>query len=363
MIRSRVFVPAFAVCAVLCVSACGKARTNTAKAPPPAVEAVEISAPSAAGVVSATGALKRRREITLSFRIPGVLTHLSVDDGDAVKAGQVIATLDPTAVEAKLAQSRADLDRARRDTERLAGLVERGAVSRQQYEAQATGLANAEAAYKAAAFDRRWAQLVAPARGVVLNRIAQTGEVVQPGQGVVAIADASSPLVLRAPLSDRDAVRVKLGHPARVTLDALPGETLTGQVSRIGQQAGAASGAIEIEITIPARPGLRSGLIARAEIGAPSLASKGGYARAPAEAVLEVRGASAFVMVLDPASGKARRTPVGFGGFDGDDALISGLAPGARVITAGAGYVSDGQAVSVVDPAHLAAPTPSGTGK
>jgi hypothetical protein len=53
--------------------------------------------------------------------------------------------------------------------------------------------------------------------------------------------------------------------------------------------------------------------------------------------------------------GVARRTPVAFGGFDGDDALVSGLTDGAQVITAGAGFVSDGEKVRVVDPAKLAA--------
>lgn len=265
----------------------------------------------------------------------------------------MIASLDPTAVEARARQAKADLDRAQRDLARLSGLVERGAISRQQLDAQTNVVSDAEAAFQSAAFDRRWADIRAPANGVVLSRLAQAGEVVQPGQGVAVIADETSPLVLRAPLADKDAVRVRLGQPARVSVDALPGRTLAGVVSRIGQQAGAASGEIEIEVTIPAEAGLRSGLIAHAEIAPPEPAGPG-FARIPAEAVLEASADRAFVMRLEASGSRARRSMVRFGGFDGDDALVAGLPPGARVITAGAGYVSDGQAVRVIDAAQIA---------
>ncbi len=357
MVRSRVPIPAGLILAqALGLAACGaSAPAPRGPPPPPAVQVVEASPPHGEGAVTATGALRRRREMALSFRIPGVITRLGVDEGDTVRRGQVLATLDPAAVDARLRQAAADLDRARRDAERFSRLVERGAISRQQAEAQNTQVADAQAAYDAAAFDRRWAALAAPANGVVLVRQAQAGEVVQPGQTVVILADDDSPLVLRAPISDRDIGRVRIGGGARVRLDSLPGEVLTGTVTRIGQQAGPQNGAVEIEITLPTRLGLRSGLIARAEIDALPEAggAAAGLSRVPAETILEATGERAFVMRFDPSTGLARRTPVRFGGFDGDDALVGGLPPGARLITAGAGYVSDGERVSVVDPTRL----------
>ena len=347
----------FLLAAGALLAGCGGQKAAAVKPPSPAVEVVEITAPQGDGDVTATGALRRRREMTLSFRIPGVITALRVDEGDAVRQGQPIADLDPAAVEAKLRQTNADLQRAKRDAARFAQLVERGAISRQQAEAQETAVTDAQAAYDTAAFDRRWARLLAPASGVVLTRTAQVGEVVQPGQAVVTLADGGSPLVLRAPLSDRDIGRVRLGATARVTLDAQPGQVLIGSVSRIGQRAGPQSGAIEIEITLPARPGLRSGLIARAAISATGGRASGGsgYVRAPAETVLEANGDRAFVLRYDPARRIAVRTQVRFGGFEGDSALLGGLPAGTRLITAGAGYVADGETVSVIDPTRIAA--------
>ena len=146
-----------------------------------------------------------------------------------------------------------------------------------------------------------------------------------------------------------------MGQPVTVTVDALPGRTLNGRISRIGQRARTESGQIEVEAAIAPEPGLRSGMLGTMALNVAGGAARAdGFARIPAEALLEASGGRATVMRLDPGD-RVRRTPVGFGGFDGDHALVSGLESGARVVTAGAGYASDGERVSVVDPTRLGA--------
>jgi RND family efflux transporter MFP subunit len=313
------------------------------------VEAVAVSAPRANGGVTATGTLERRREMALSFRIAGVLTRVTVEAGDPVQAGQVLATIDPAAVDARQQAMSSDLDKARRDLDRAKTLYAKGYVTKVRVDDAESAVRSASAAYSSAAFDRRWARLVSPASGVVLERKAQAGEVVQPGQAVVSVADLNSPLVLRVPLPDRDVAGVGVGAPVEVTVDALPGQTLAGRVTRVGQSADARTGAVTIEIEVAARPELRSGQIATARLASRVAATAStGFSRIPAEAVLEASGGKASVLRLD--NGHARRTAVRFGGFDGDDALVAGLPDGARVITAGAGFVSDGDRVAVTDP-------------
>ena len=184
---------------------------------------------------------------------------------------------------------------------------------------------------------------------MVLQRSAQAGEVVQPGQAVLRIADESSPLTLRAPLADRDVIRVRVGQSASVRIDGLPA-VVPGRVSRVGERAGPQTGAVDVEIELLGAHPLRSGQIATADISV-GAAPTTPMARVPAEAILEADGQKAFVFVVDKDI--ARRRPVSFGGFDGDDALVSGLPPGARVITAGAGFIADGEKVQVVDPKQL----------
>lgn len=343
----------FAAALPLLASCGGKAKETEAPVQPTPVEAVRVAAPNAAAIVSGTGTLERRREMALSFRIAGVLTRMNVEAGDSVRAGQVIATIDPASLDARQQQTTADLERARRDVERDKALFDKGYVSRQRIDDRQSALKSAQAAHNAAAFDRRWAQLISPASGVVLARTAQTGEVVQPGQVVARIADLSSPLVLRLPLAARDAARVRVGDGARLKVEDLGGPPLNGVVTRVGEAADTRTGAVAVEIELAGRPDLRSGQIASAELSVRAAPNAGGaFARIPAEAVLEAEGARAFVLRMD--GGVARRTAVAFGGFDGDDALVSGLANGTQVITAGAGFVGDGEKVRVVDPAKLA---------
>lgn len=343
------------------LSGCNASKTPVEAPLAPAVEAVRVALAIGAVEVQATGRIERRREMDLSFRIPGVMTRLTVEAGDTVRAGQVVATLDPTGVAAAEQRAAADLERVRRDLNRDQSLFDQGFVSRQRLDDRASAVKTAKAAYDASAFDRRWAQLVSPVSGVVLARPGQSGEVVQPGQTVIRVADEASPLVLRAPVPDRDVARLRTGGAVRVQLDG-GAAAVIGKVVRIGESAGARTGAVEVEIELAPTAGLRSGQIATAWIAALSLRTSAAsdLARVPAEAILEAQGRSATVFVVEPRTSVARRRAVVFAGFDGDAALVSGLPDGSQVITAGAGFISPGEKVRVVDPTRLPSTATSG---
>lgn len=343
-----------AVLAAGLLAGCGREAATPEAVQPTAVQAVRVSAARPTGELQASGRIARRREMELSFRVAGVMTGLAVDAGDRIAAGQVLASLDPTGIAAAEQRAGADLERARRDYARDKALYEKGFVSRQRLDDRASAVKSAEAGYSAAAFDRRWTRLVSPVTGVVLQRVRQSGEVVQPGQMVLRVADEASPLVVLVPAPDRAASRVRIGAPARVRINATTPELL-GRVSRIGEAADVRTGAVQIEVELPAAPELRSGQIATVVLGVETdaAAQPEAMARLPAEAILEAQGRQAAVLVVDPAGSTARRRVVTFGGFDGDDALVAGLPDGAQVITIGAGFVSDGEKVRVVDPAGL----------
>jgi len=338
------------VTAFLALVSCSAPQQKPAPPPPPSVQTSEVDYGPEQAVLLATGTLERRREMTLSFRVGGVLTRLTIDAGDSVKAGQALASIDPTGLDARYQQTLADLERARRDLARDQKLFDQGYVSRARLDDRASAVKSAQAAHKATGFDRRWAQLIAPADGVILTRLAQTGEVVQPGQAVLRLSDQSSPLVLRLAIADRDIGQVKPGQTAQVQFDSLPDRRLAGKVVKIGEAADPRTGAVQVEVELPSAPELKSGQVATASLSVDQPASRR-FGRIPAEAILEAEGVRASVLIL--TGGRAKRTAVGFGGFDGDFARVEGLAPGARVITAGAGFVSDGALVTVANPASL----------
>ncbi|MFM1960870.1 MAG: hypothetical protein RL588_2387 [Pseudomonadota bacterium] len=291
------------------------------------------------------GTLRRQREMTLAFRVGGVMTALSVDAGDSVSVGQVVARIDPSAVNARVTQAEAELERARRDLRRDEALFADGFVSNQRMEDRRSAVKVSLAALDAAAFDGRWSRLVAPAGGVVLERLAQAGEVVQPGQAVIRIADLSSPLVLRVSVADRDLAQVSPGQAVRAVIDAIPGPPLSGKVVRIGQGADPKTGTVIVEVELPDRLDLRSGLTGKAVF--PTSGGIPDVVRVPSEAVIEARGDQAFVFRMK--GDRVARTQVVFLGFDGDYARLRGLSVGERVVTAGGGFVSDGQKVRIAD--------------
>ncbi len=347
-LASTIFLVSWALCA------CKPSQHSVDAGERSSVEAVRAEPVGAGGSVTATGALRRQREVALSFRISGVMTKLNADEGDMVRQGAVVATLNPTAVYARLAQAKADLAKAERDYARFAQLVRQDAISRAQFDNQKTAWDLARSAYDAARFDVDGARMVSPVSGPVLSRTAQEGEVLQGGQTVITVADDSSALLLRVPVTDRDAMRLEAGANADVRFDAREDTIIPGRVVRIGQLAGAQSGTVQIDIAIAPDQNLRSGMIATATIHLPPSVKYGPAARRqriPSEALLAASGRFAFVFVLDPRRKTARRTKVGFAGFDGDDVLVDGLASGAMVITAGAGYLADGEHVIVADEA------------
>jgi RND family efflux transporter MFP subunit len=337
------------------LSACGGGKKPEAASAASAIVAaipVEIARASQAGTAnstSATGTFGREREIILSFRSPGILSRLTVEVGDTVTKGQVIATIDPTQLDARARAAQADAEKAQRDLNRDKALAEKGFVSAARLADRETALVAARANVTAATFDTRFATLVAPASGVVLTRNARAGEVVGAGQPIISIGDVSSPLILKVPLSDRDVAQVRLGDSTTVTVPALDA-TLPGTVTRIQQSADSATGVFLVQITVPARPDLKTGFVGKANlVSARTIDVPVGQVSVPAEAVFGANGKNAFVYGLSADGKKAKKIEVRFDGFQGERALIGGIAPGAAVVTAGGGYIDDGSPVTTVE--------------
>ncbi len=156
--------------------------------------------------VEYTGSVHARIESDLGFRVPGKITERLVDPGEFVHRGQALMRIDAAnlSLSAAVADQRvraaqADATRAKADEERLRGLVTEGAISTAVYEAalaaaRATS-ANAEAARSAAHdadLNRQYSILVADADGVVLDVVAQPGQVVAAGTPVVRLARAGT---------------------------------------------------------------------------------------------------------------------------------------------------------------------------
>lgn len=350
MRRSRLFASVSAVVLTLGAAACG--GEGSAPAATAETEAAPVRLATAApadflAVISTVGQVEPDRSYVLAFKTAGVVSVLNVEEGDAVKKGDVLAELDPRDVDAQFRQAQEAADKAARELARVRKLHANGFASDaalQDAEAQAK---STRATAQAARSNRGYATITAPADGVVLKRNVEANGVVAAGAPVLTLSDMSESFVLAAGLADRDAMRVALGDTAEVSFDAFPGQVFTATVSEIGADADPRTGTFQIKLRLQATEApLKSGLVGRAAIR-PSVQT-GVNVAIPVDAILDGHGNEAMVFVVDSQSGAARRTRISVGRMSGGlIAVTAGLKAGDQVVIDGAGYLTDGEKVSV----------------
>lgn len=325
------------------------ACSQTAAPPPPAaplaVRVAQIGTANEVGSVETAGTVALREETVLAFTSAGRIASILVNEGDRVRRGQLLATLDITPLRAGLDAAMAEQTRARAELRRLEPLMAKGWITRPRYDAALAAARSADAAVKAQRFGLDTARIVAGGDGVVLARPAEPGQIVAQGMPVLTLGKVASGYVLRAPLSDREAVRLTRSAPAQVTLEALAGEPLAGTVIELGGRADRATGTFQAEIALPADPRLRSGLIGRATIMANPDASGARPLLVPPLAVFGARAGEGFVYVLD-GKNRVRLRKVRLGqAEDGGVLVLGGLASGEWVAVAALDRLQDGMEI------------------
>jgi multidrug efflux system membrane fusion protein len=334
---------------LLVAAACGRsARAEAVQTPDAvAVRTAPVTREWVTRPVQATGTLHSKDELQLSFKMPGVVAQVLVAEGQRVRRGQPLATLDVREIDAQVAAARSGVEKARRDLERAEALYADSVATLAQVQDARTGAELARSALQAAAFNRRYAAIVAPADGIVLRRLAEGGELVTPGQAVLVLGSSERGQVLRVGVADRDAVRLKPGDAATVRFDAFPGEQFTGRVREVAPAADPMTGTYQVEVSVDGggKP-LASGLVGRVELR-PAAGTE--MALVPIQSILEADGTEATVYTLAADGRTARRLAVTVGFIAGERVAVSGGLEGVRsVVTDGAAYLGDGAAVKVV---------------
>ncbi len=346
----------------------------------PAPVEVEIVRPVRTLVVGATptetsntyaGEVRARYESTLGFRVGGKLISREVNVGEAVKAGQVLARLDPkdlelgdAAAQAQVSAARSQYQIAGKDLERVRGLHAKGYASQgeldrfiSQYRAASAQLESAEAQGKQIANQARYAALTADADGVVTAVLAESGTVVAPGQPVVQLARDGAIEVAAAIPEDR-VNTVKEGMPVMVSLWSEPGKTYAAKIRELSLAADPLTRTYAVRVAVPDAPAeMKLRMTASVSIPLDDLPSS---IHLPAPAMV-TQGGKAGVWVVEPKTFQVQFRAVQFVGVEGNEVLVaSGLQAGERVVTAGASYLRESQKVRLMtEPAPTAAAVPA----
>jgi multidrug efflux system membrane fusion protein len=335
-----------ALVAALFLVACGQHAQESAPQPTP-VRVQPATTGPATPAIATNGVVATKDEMRLSFKTGGVIKAIRVHAGDRVAKGDKLAEIELTEVNSQSEQARQMAEKARRDLERGERLYQDQVISLEQLQDLRTQAAMAHAQLRSAEFNRGYAVISAPGDGVVLRKLAEEREVVPGGQPVLIVGARDRGYIVRAALSDRDVVQLKLGDPAEIRMDAFPQQAIPGTVTEIAGAADDRSGMFPIEVRFDSVPvSLSSGLVAKLNLyPATSRASRLTYV--PIAAVVEGDGDRASVFVVDGDHVKRRPVRVAFIAPQAV-ALADGLQPGERVVTDGALYLQDDERIEIV---------------
>jgi multidrug efflux system membrane fusion protein len=296
--------------------------------------------------IDTNGIVVTKHEMRLSFKVGGVVRRIHVKEGDVVKQGQRLAEIELTEVSAQMEQAKQLAAKAERDLSRGENLYADQVISLEQLQDLRTQAAMADAQFKSAQFNLGYSTITAPRDGTVLRKLVEERELVPAGTPVLLFGESDRGFVVRAALADREIVNVKLGDKGEIRMDAFPGQAMTGTIVEVASAADANSGMFPIEVQFDsAPPRLVSGLVARLRLA--PVTSGPPLTYVPMAALVEGNGDRASVFVIE--GGKALRRDVRVAFITADSiALESGLASGETVITDGALFLENGEAVEVL---------------
>lgn len=339
---------------LLLLSGCGAKADPRPGEAPLLVEVAQVSQGTGGATSDATGSsyaavIAFDREAVLSPRVGGTIELLPATIGATLRRGSLIAALNDTPYRAAFTRASADADRLARAQARNQTLLGAGAVAQADVQDTQSGLAAAQAARSAAAYDLASTRLRMPFDGVVLSKAVERGAVVGAGQPVVTVADTRSSRIARVQVPSADVAALHRGMAADVVVNGMAAP-LTGHILRTGALSDARTGTVEVDVALPPTT-LASGTVASVRFPGSLAARTRGNDTAtdiPAEALVDSHNGQGHVFIVDPQRHVARLVPITVAGFDDEQLRVAGLPAHAQVITTGAGYVADGQPVTVL---------------
>lgn len=295
--------------------------------------------------VETSGLLSSEQQSNLSFKTGGIINRILVKEGDHVRRGQVLATLNMTEISAQVSQAKENFNKASRDAQRTANLYKDSVNTKEQYEHMQSALVLAKKQLDIAQYNAGQSTIIANTDGVVLKKSANEGEQVAGGAPVLFISSiAGKDWIIKCGITDKDRARINGNENTEINFDAYP-QTFSGKVKTLSQGSDSGSGLYQVEIRLnSAGIKLVSGLFAKVKIypfGKANLLS------VPMDALIEGTNDSAYVFVA--SAQKAVRKPVKVAYLKGDKVFISsGITISDRVIREGSAYLTDGSTVRII---------------
>lgn len=341
--------------AVISLGGCEKKAAEGAKAQARSVSVVTVSARDLEGGLAASGALVPREEVAIFPQLTGYrVARVLADEGNWVKAGQPLVVLDDVLLRAQLAQQAAQAaqqkilaDQAEAQAARVKGTLADGLLSQEQIDSRRFSARSARAqatAAEAAASDSRTRQALtvvrAPFSGLVIERTVRPGDLSGGAAPWYRLAKDGQ-VELAAEINENSLSALRPGVRAKVSL--ADGTAVEGIVRLVSPRIDANTRLGAVRITLPAQANIRAGGFARAVF----LNATHSVAAVP-ETALRYDGDGVSVLVVGADSRLARVAVTTGERGGGYVSLLTGPAPGTRVVAKAAGMMTPGDFVRPV---------------
>jgi membrane fusion protein (multidrug efflux system) len=336
--------------------------------PPSAVTTTDAKLMQWHPLLKAIGTLAPVEGVTVSADAEGTIVKIAVDNGAAVKAGDLLVEIDSSVEQAQLASAESRAQLARINLDRAKELVESKATAQAEFDSSEAQYNQALAEVNGLKAQIAKKNVRAPFDGRVGIRTVNLGQYVPRGQKLMPLQKLD-PIYANFSLPQRNLQSLTVGQKVNVIIDAFESTPFEGTITAINSEVDPATRNVSVQATLPnPKELLRAGMFARIEVEMPIAES---LVVVPATAIAYASyGNSVFVVeTLKDPEGKeylgVRQQPVKLGTTRGDLIVVSeGLKAGEQVVTAGVFKLRNGGAVqvnNVVQPASSPTPTPSNT--
>ena len=293
---------------------------------------------------SGTAPIEAFAEAEVVAKVAGEVREIFVEEGDDVKAGQVLARLDGDRLRLEWMQSEANLRKSQRDFQRNVDLKERGLISAGDFEKIKYETDALEATYNLARLEYSYTEIKAPLDGVISDRFVKVGNTIDVN-AVTFKVTSLEPLIAYLHVPEREYRRIDHGQPAVIEVDALQDSEYQGVVARISPVVDPGTGTfkITIEVSDPTRR-LKPGMFGRINIVYDMHAQA---LQIPRSAIIDEAGET-YVFVVEDEKAARRTITTGYSN-NGHIEILDGLTGSEKIVVVGQTGLKEGSRVSVIN--------------
>lgn len=291
-----------------------------------------------------TATLDAEQEATVVSKVRGIINEIYVEEGDQVKAGQVIAKIEDEQYKIEAARAKATLDRLQNDFQRNKELFDKNLIAAETYQNSQYEYESQKAAYDLAMLNLAYTSIKSPISGVVSERFVKRGNMIGTDQQVFRVTDFS-PLQALLYVPEHEMAKIRKNQRAELRVDALPNQTFVGHVERISPVVDSQTGTFKVTVFVDeTKDILRPGMFGRVKIVYDTRENTRMIAKS---AVMSEDLAQSVYVIQDSLAFK-KQIQTGYNnGLNVE--VVNGLQDGDIVVTIGQSSLQDSSKVNIIN--------------